>query len=160
MLPALYAHRLGRAYGPDSSLAALHRAIQQPLDGLETDCCLTADGELVLLHDPLLDLGTTVSGWAHQRTAAEIRAGRLRNRDGTVSDERPLLLDELLDLAPPGATLQLEVKAHADPALARRTSEPSAGVFATTQRGSGPRSSASGPVLASSPPSSASGRGW
>ena len=121
MLPALYAHRLGRAYGPDSSLAALHRAIQQPLDGLETDCCLTADGELVLLHDPLLDLGTTVSGWAHQRTAAEIRAGWLRNRDGTVSDERPLLLDELLDLAPPGARLQLEVKAHADPALARRT---------------------------------------
>jgi hypothetical protein len=75
----------------------------------------------VLLHDPLLDLGTTVSGWAHQRTAAEIRAGWLRNLDGTVSDERPLLLDELLDLAPPGATLQLEVKAHADPALARRT---------------------------------------
>lgn len=121
VLPALYAHRLGRAYGPDSSLAALHRALQQPLDGLETDCCLTADGELVLLHDPLLDLGTTVSGWAHQRTAAEIRAGWLRNLDGTVSDQRPLLLDELLDLAPPGATLQLEVKAHADPALAHRT---------------------------------------
>jgi len=121
VLPALYAHRLGRAYGPDSSLAALHRTIQQPVDGLETDCCLTADGELVLLHDPLLDLGTTVSGWAHQITAAEIRAGRLRNLDGSVSDERPLLLDELLDLAPPGARLQLEVKAHADPALARRT---------------------------------------
>ncbi|MGH2882208.1 MAG: glycerophosphodiester phosphodiesterase, partial [Solirubrobacteraceae bacterium] len=32
-----------------------------------------------------------------------------------------LLLDQLLGLAPPGATLQLEVKAHADPALARRT---------------------------------------
>ena len=160
MLPALYAHRLGRAYGPDSSLAALQRAIQQPLDGLETDCCLTADGELVLLHDPLLDLGTTVSGWAHQRTAAEIRAGRLRNRDGTVSDERPLLLDELLDLAPPGATLQLEVKAHATQPSHAALPEPSATVFATTQPGSGPRSSASGPVHASSPPSSASGRGW
>ncbi|MBA2255729.1 MAG: glycerophosphodiester phosphodiesterase [Thermoleophilaceae bacterium] len=121
MPPALYAHRLGRAYGPDSSAAALDRALEQPLDGLETDCCLTADGELTLLHDPLLDVGTTVSGWAHERTAAQIRAGRLRHRDGTPSDERPLLLDELLELAPPGATLQLEVKAHADPALARRT---------------------------------------
>jgi glycerophosphoryl diester phosphodiesterase len=121
VLPALYAHRLGRAYGPDSSLAALHRTLQQPLEGLETDCCLTADGELMLLHDPLLDLGTTASGWAYQHTAAEIRAGWLRNSDGTVSDQRPLLLDELLDLAPSGATLQLEVKAHADPALARRT---------------------------------------
>jgi glycerophosphoryl diester phosphodiesterase len=121
MLPALYAHRLGRAYGPDSSAAALTRALERPLDGLETDCCLTADGELVLLHDPLLEVGTTMSGWAHERTAAEIRAGRLRHADGTPSDERPLLLDELLELAPPGATLQLEVKAHADPALARRT---------------------------------------
>lgn len=122
MLPALYAHRLGRAYGPDSSLAALSRALEQPLDGLETDCCLTADGKLVLLHDPLLEAGTTLSGWAHQHTAAEIRAGWLRDRDGTPSAERPLLLDELLDLAPPGAALQLEVKAHANPALARRTS--------------------------------------
>jgi glycerophosphoryl diester phosphodiesterase len=121
VLPALYAHRLGRAYGPDSSGAALTRALQRPLDGVETDCCLTADGELVLLHDPLLEVGTTVFGWAHERTAAEIRAGRLRHSDGTPSDERPLVLDELLELAPPGAALQLEVKAHADPALARRT---------------------------------------
>jgi glycerophosphoryl diester phosphodiesterase len=119
--PALFAHRLGRAYGPDSSLAALSRALRQPLDGLETDCCLTADGELVLLHDPLLDLGTTVSGWAHQRTAAQIRGGWLRNRDGTPSEQRPLLLEELLEIAPPGAMLQLEVKAHDNPALARRT---------------------------------------
>ncbi len=121
VLPALYAHRLGRAYGPDSSGAALTRALQQPLDGLETDCCLTADGEIVLLHDPLLEVGTTVCGWAHESTAAEIRAARLRHRDGTPSDERPLLLEELLELAPPDATLQLEVKAHADPALARHT---------------------------------------
>jgi glycerophosphoryl diester phosphodiesterase len=121
MLPALYAHRLGRAYGPDSSGAALRRALEGPLDGLETDCCLTAEGEVVLLHDPLLEVGTALSGWAHERTAGQIRAARLRHRDGTPSDERPLLLEELLELAPPGATLQLEVKAHADPALARRT---------------------------------------
>src|SRR5437660_2530129 len=121
MLPALYAHRLGRAYGPDSSAASLRRALEQPLDGLETDCCLTAAGELLLLPDPLLEVGTTVSGWANERTAAQIRAARLRHSDGTPSDERPLLLEELLELAPPGATLQLEVKAHADPALARRT---------------------------------------
>ena len=121
VFPALYAHRLGRAYGPDSSAAALARTLRRPLDGLETDCCLTADGELVLLHDPLLDVGTTVSGWAHERTAVEIRAGRLRHSDGTPSNECPLLLDELLELAPPDVNLQLEVKAHADPALARQT---------------------------------------
>jgi glycerophosphoryl diester phosphodiesterase len=121
VLPAIYAHRLGRAYGPDSSHAALARSLERHVDGLETDCCLTADGELVLLHDPLLELGTTLTGWAHERTAAQITAERLRQRDGTPSEEHPLLLDELLELAPPGTRLQLEVKAHADPALAQRT---------------------------------------
>jgi glycerophosphoryl diester phosphodiesterase len=76
VLPPLYAHRLGRAYGPDSSRTALARALREPLEGLETDCCLTADGKLVLLHDPLLDLGTTLTGWAHERSAAGSRAGR------------------------------------------------------------------------------------
>lgn len=101
--------------------SARARALECPLAGLETGCCLTADGELVLLHEPLLEAGTTLSGWAHEHTAAEIRAGRLRRADGTPSDERPLILDELLGLAPPSVTLQLEVKAHADGALARRT---------------------------------------
>ena len=119
--PALYAHRLGRAYGPDSSRAALSRTLKQPVDGLETDCCLTADERLVLLHDPLLEIGTTLSGWAHRRTAAQLRDARLRNRDGTPSDERPLLLDELLELVPAEITLQLEIKAHADADLALRT---------------------------------------
>jgi glycerophosphoryl diester phosphodiesterase len=120
-VPAIFAHRLGRAYGPDSSRRALRRSLQQPVDGLETDCCLTADGELVLLHDPLLALATTSSGWAHERTAAQIVAARLRDHDGRPSDQQPMLLDELLALAPPDAVLQLEIKAHADPALAVRT---------------------------------------
>jgi glycerophosphoryl diester phosphodiesterase len=117
VLPAIFAHRLGGAYGPDSWSAALRRSLEQPLDGLETDCCLTADGDLVLLHDPLLELGTTLSGWAHERTAAQILTGRLRHRDGSLgtiapgpvqaivsnspSEERPLLLEQLLELAPP-----------------------------------------------------------
>lgn len=120
-MPAIFAHRLGRAYGPDSSRQALRRSLERPLDGFETDCCLTLDGELVLLHDPLLPLGTTAAGWAHERTAAQILAARLRDRDGTPTDERPMLLEELLEIAPPDAALQFEIKAHANPALARST---------------------------------------
>jgi glycerophosphoryl diester phosphodiesterase len=120
-VPAIFAHRLGRAYGPDSSRHALRRSLSGPLDGLETDCCLTADDQLVLLHDPLLPLATTGSGWAHQRTAGQILAADLLDHDGMPTTERPMLLDELLELAPQDATLQLEVKAHADPTLAART---------------------------------------
>jgi glycerophosphoryl diester phosphodiesterase len=121
MLPTIYAHRLGRAYGPDSSRTALEKTLERHVGGLETDCCLTADGDVVLLHDPLLQLGTDLHGWAHERTADEIVAGHLRDDHGEPSGERPLRLEQLLELVPPGMPLQLEIKAHADPALARET---------------------------------------
>ena len=117
----LYAHRLGRAYGPDSSAQALAGALGAGTDGLETDVCLTADDELVLLHDPLLRLGTTLDGWAHQRRAAEIRAARLLDGTGEPTPERPLTLDELLAAVPVDLPIQVEVKAHAAPELAERT---------------------------------------
>jgi glycerophosphoryl diester phosphodiesterase len=120
-LPPLYAHRLGRAYGPDSSGAALIGALTAGVEGLETDVCLTADGELVLLHDPYLPLGTGLEGFAHERTARELRQTRLRDRDGRLTTEAPLFLDDLLGTAPADVVLQIEVKAHADLALAGRT---------------------------------------
>jgi glycerophosphoryl diester phosphodiesterase len=122
-VPPLYAHRLGRSYGPDSSAKALAGALEAGVDGLETDVCLTADGELVLLHDPLLSLGTTLTGWAHERTAGEITQAHLRSRDSVPSAERPMTLDQLVAYAPAEMPIQIEVKAHADPDLARRTAE-------------------------------------
>jgi glycerophosphoryl diester phosphodiesterase len=122
-LPPLYAHRLGRHYGPDSSRAALRHTLTGPVEGLETDVCLTADDRLILLHDPLLALGTTLDGWARERTAEEIRSAHIRDSGGAPTGEHPLLLDELIDLVPDTVALQLDVKAHADPALACRTTE-------------------------------------
>jgi glycerophosphoryl diester phosphodiesterase len=123
MFASLYAHRLGRAYGPDSSLAALRGSLSGPLDGLETDVCLTADGDLALLHDPLLTLNTTLEGWAHERTLTEIQRSRIRDAKGAPTEESPVSLDELLERVPADVIVQLEVKSHADRDLARRTAE-------------------------------------
>jgi glycerophosphoryl diester phosphodiesterase len=117
----LIAHRLGRAYGPDNSETALHRSLSGPLEGLETDVCLTADGQLVLLHDPLLSLGTTLSGWAHERTLDELLDCSLLDSDGEPAGEPPLTLDQLLEAAPLDLIVQVEVKAQSNPELARRT---------------------------------------
>ena len=108
MVP-LYAHRLGRAYGPDNSADALAGALAAGVEGLETDVCLSADGDLVLLHDPWLPLTTGLEGFAHERSGRELRAAGL------------LAVEDLLAAAPRALTLQLEVKAHADPVLAVRT---------------------------------------
>jgi glycerophosphoryl diester phosphodiesterase len=122
-IPPLFAHRLGRSYGPDSSAQALAGALVAGADGLETDVCLTSDEGLVLLHDPLLPLGTTLEGWASERTLAEIQRGWLRDRGGEATDQRPMTLDELMDAVPSEMPVQVEVKAHADPDLAVRTAD-------------------------------------
>jgi glycerophosphoryl diester phosphodiesterase len=117
----LYPHRLGREPGPDSSRAALQATLAGPVDGLETDACLTADGRLVLLHDPWLSSSTTLRGWAHETMWSDLRHARLRDRDATATNETPMLLDELLDDAPRNLRVQVEVKAHGSPELARAT---------------------------------------
>jgi glycerophosphoryl diester phosphodiesterase len=117
----LIAHRLGSAYGADNSETALRRSLSGPLEGLETDVCLTADGGLVLLHDPLLSLGTTLSGWAHERPLGEILDGSLLDSDGEPAGEPPLTLEQLLEATPLGLTVQAEVKTQSNPELARRT---------------------------------------
>jgi glycerophosphoryl diester phosphodiesterase len=116
-----YAHRLGREPGPDSSRAALRATLAGPVDGLETDACLTADGRLVLLHDPWLSSSTTLRGWAHQTAWSDLRNARLRDRDGAPTDQIPMLLEELLDEVAGELPVQVEVKAHGDPGLARAT---------------------------------------
>jgi glycerophosphoryl diester phosphodiesterase len=117
----LIAHRLGRAYGPDNSGTALRRSLAGPLDGVETDVCLTADGELVLLHDPLLSLGTTLAGWAHEFSLDELQRARILGADGEPAEEPPLGLDQLLDVTPPELIVQVEVKTQSNPELARET---------------------------------------
>lgn len=56
-----------------------------------------------------------------RRLASAVLAARLLGREGRASVERLLLLDELLDLVPPALMVQVDVKAHADAALSRRT---------------------------------------
>jgi glycerophosphoryl diester phosphodiesterase len=127
----LIAHRCGRAYGPDSSRKALRAALAGgTVRGVETDVCVTRDGALACLHDPYLPLGTTLTGWAHERSGADLLAGRLLDGEGKATAERPLQVDEMLDLVPPGLTVQLDVKAHADAALAQRTVDALAAVLA------------------------------
>ena len=120
-MPPLYAHRLGRDAGPDSSRAALSATLREHVDGLETDVCLTADGRLVLLHDPWLSGGTTLHGWAHETAWSDLCDSRLRDRHGAVTCETPMLLEELLERVPADLPVQIEVKSHGDPGLARAT---------------------------------------
>lgn len=50
----VFAHRGGRAHGPDNTLATFREAMARGARGLETDAWLTVDGQVVLDHDGVL----------------------------------------------------------------------------------------------------------
>jgi glycerophosphoryl diester phosphodiesterase len=51
-MPLLYAHRGAAAELPENTLPAFRRALDLGADAIETDAHLTADGHIVLSHDP------------------------------------------------------------------------------------------------------------
>lgn len=118
----VYAHRFGGQLGPESSLAALERSLAGPVDGFEADVVLAADGEILAIHDPLLQVSTAdLSGWAHEYPADVLTRAHLRDERGEPSDQRPLNLRQALRVIPKELPLQLDVKAYADADLASRT---------------------------------------
>jgi glycerophosphoryl diester phosphodiesterase len=109
--PLVAAHRGGAGPWPENSLPAFRDAMGLGVDFLETDVHLTADGEVVVLHDPTLDRTTTGTGPVGERRLAELATLRLRAPDGTATDESLPTLARLLDLlAPARAGLLLEIK--------------------------------------------------
>ena len=113
--PLVAAHRGGAALWPENSLLAFRNAVALGADFLETDVHLTADGEVVVLHDPTLDRTTTGSGRVSVLRLADLRMLRLKARDGSVTDEPIPTLAALLDvLAASNARLLLEIKVDAD----------------------------------------------
>jgi glycerophosphoryl diester phosphodiesterase len=113
--PLVAAHRGGAALWPENSLLAFRNAAALGADFLETDVHLTADGEVVVLHDPTLERTTTGSGRVAALRLADLRLLRLKAHDGTVTREPIPTLASLLDVvAASGARLLLEIKVDAD----------------------------------------------
>ena len=115
----LYAHRGAAAELPENTLPAFRRALELGADALETDAHLTADGQVVLSHDPT---GTRLAGVARaiaQCSLEEVRswdAGkRFRCRaTGEAFEGKgfrvPTLAEVLVEL--PEVVLNVDVKDH------------------------------------------------
>jgi len=93
------AHRGGAALWPENSLLAFRGSLALGVDALELDLHMTADGEIVVLHDPTLERTTTARGRVRDLKLADLAGVRLKTRDGAVTDERIPTFAQVLDLA-------------------------------------------------------------
>ncbi len=110
----LAAHRGGALLWPENSLLAFRNAVALGADFIEFDVHLSRDGEVVVIHDPTLDRTTTGSGPVKDRTVAELKAVRLKDRTGALTEETVPTLDEVAAVAAKSKRrMLLEIKVDA-----------------------------------------------
>ncbi|HKW78767.1 MAG TPA: glycerophosphodiester phosphodiesterase family protein [Candidatus Limnocylindria bacterium] len=103
------AHRGASAHAPENTMAAFRLAAEAGADLIEFDVHLTADDELVVIHDDALDRTTDGTGAVRERTLAEIRALDASHGDARHPGERVPTLEEVVTWAM-GTALGLSVE--------------------------------------------------
>lgn len=71
--PLVIAHRGDRAHHPENTLGAFRAALALAPDALELDVHLSADGEVVIIHDPTLDRTCDRAGIVRTLTWKELQ---------------------------------------------------------------------------------------
>lgn len=108
--PLIAAHRGGLFLWPENSARAFRESALLAIEQAECDVHLTADGEVVVMHDATLDRTTDASGPVVQKTLAEFRRARVR---GTGGEAPPTLAEYLAILAGTPVAPRIEIKGDA-----------------------------------------------
>ena len=112
----MYAHRGANKGAPENTLAAFCLAQQLGADGIEMDVKLTADGEVVVMHDQTVDRTTDGHGRLRDFRLAELRrldAGSWF--DGTFHSEKVPTLAEIFETLKNGILYDIELTNYSTP---------------------------------------------
>jgi glycerophosphoryl diester phosphodiesterase len=105
--PEIIAHRGGKGYAPENTLAAYLAGVEHGADACEMDVRVTADERLVVMHDDTVDRTTNGSGRIAELTLAQINGLR-------TSGEPVPVLSEVFEALGERARFQLHVKLEED----------------------------------------------
>lgn len=107
------AHRGDSAHRPENTLASFASALELGAELVELDVQLTADGHVVVLHDPNVDRTTSGQGDVRRMTLPEVKAlsaGYPERFGDAWSGERVPTLAEALALCHGRARVMIEIK--------------------------------------------------
>ena len=111
----IYGHRGARAEAPENTLPSFQKALDAGVTRVELDLHLSADQQLMVIHDPTLKRTTGLRGKVAQHTAAELT--RMDARLGLPGWPTPCpipTLEQLLQACPQIEHYQLEVKSGSE----------------------------------------------
>lgn len=72
--PVIFAHRGASAHAPENTISAFELALAQQADAIELDVKLSADGQVVVIHDFTVDRTTNGHGKVRDMRLADLKA--------------------------------------------------------------------------------------
>ncbi|MBK9207624.1 MAG: glycerophosphodiester phosphodiesterase [Anaerolineales bacterium] len=112
----IFAHRGDLAHAPENTLPSFQQALQKGADGVELDAKLTADGHVIVIHDPTLDRTTDGKGRVAASTLEVIRkldAGTWFNEK--FAGTKVPLLEEVFETVGRDKMINIELTNYASP---------------------------------------------
>jgi len=106
---------------PENSISSFAAAMEEGADGIQLDVEVTQDGQLIIMHDDTVDRTTNCTGCVSEMTFDEIRACRLLDGAGAITDERPPTLLEAYAAVSGTALINVELKVFGPPCLTDTT---------------------------------------
>lgn len=109
--PLVFAHRGASGYAPENTMASFEKAVELGTDGFELDVQLTADGELVVIHDEWLERVSDGSGYVKDYTYEQLKQLNFNKNFPQYGPQQIPLLKEVLRLVKKaGIKVNIELK--------------------------------------------------
>ncbi|UFH46926.1 glycerophosphodiester phosphodiesterase [Flavobacterium galactosidilyticum] len=99
-------HRGAKGHEPENTLISFQKALDMQVDGIELDVHLSADGELIVIHDETIDRTTNGIGLVNSLSLRQLKKCRINNHH-----EIPLL-SEVFDLVNKNCFINIELKSY------------------------------------------------
>ncbi len=107
----IWAHRGASGYAPENTMEAFRLADEMKADGIELDVQLTKDGEVVVLHDEVIDRVSNGRGYVRDYTLEEVKKFTFCNTHPEYKEATiPTLKEVLAYIKTTSMTINIELK--------------------------------------------------
>jgi glycerophosphoryl diester phosphodiesterase len=114
--PILFGHRGASAHAPENTLASFLLALEHAADAIELDAKLSADGQIVVIHDQTVDRTAGIPGTVAKMTLAQLKELDVGSHFDIAFKGEPIpTLDEVFELVGKRTHINVELTNYAAP---------------------------------------------
>lgn len=107
-------HRGVKGHEPENTLVSFQKALDMQVDGIELDVHLSADGEIMVIHDESIDRTTSGKGYVNALSLRQLKAFRVNETDvprlSAELEQKIPTLKEVFDLVNENCFINIELK--------------------------------------------------